>query len=172
MWDDTGIFLLALQHPFSRGSVQAASASIFDSPIADPRMLHNPLDVLFMLDGIKYARYLAGTKAISTLQPIEIAPGAAVTTDAALEEFIKQKSTTVFHPAGSCKMGKREEGGVVDGQLRVHGVSNLRVVDASVIPLLPASHTMATVYAAAEKVKWIVVLMSIDAELTLLPIGC
>lgn len=152
LWDD-GKMLVAIQHPFSRGSVRAASASTFDPPIADPRMLHNPLDMAFMVDGVKFARRLAATKAISVLKPIEIIPGAAAQTDAELIEVIKMKATTFFHPVGTCKLGKRDEGGVVDGQLKVYGIDKLRVVDASVIPILPASHTMATVYAVAEKVQ-------------------
>lgn len=157
IWD-AGTMVLGLQHPFSRGSVQAASSSTFDPPIADPRMLHNPLDISLILDGIKFARFIAKTNAISALQPVEVVPGANVTSDEALVDFIKQNAATLYHPAGSCKLGKREEGGVVDEQLKVYGVNGLRIVDASVMPLLPASHTMTTVYAVAEKVRILLLL--------------
>ncbi|KAF7558168.1 hypothetical protein G7Z17_g105 [Cylindrodendrum hubeiense] len=150
IWAD-GVFVLGLQHPYSRGSVKASSASVFDAPIADAGFLRNPLDVTLLAEGVRFARTIAATSAIAPLQPFEVVPGVNVTSDADLEQFIRSSASTLFHPAGSCKMGKREEGGVVDGQLKVYGVQGLRVVDASVIPLLPASHTMTTVYAIAER---------------------
>ncbi|KAH7140350.1 hypothetical protein B0J13DRAFT_596606 [Dactylonectria estremocensis] len=150
IWGD-GVFVLGLQHPYSRGSVKAATGCIFDAPIADPGLLRNPLDVRLLAEGVRFTRTLTSTSAIGSLQPFEVVPGASTTSDADLEQFIRSSASTLFHPAGSCKLGKREEGGVVDGQLKVYGVQGLRVVDASVIPLLPASHTMTTVYAVAEK---------------------
>lgn len=80
-------------------------------------------------------------------------PGANLTSNEALEEYIPSESRTFYHPSGTCKMGPRGLGGVVDDQLRVYGVQGLRVVDASVIPKLPAAHLMATVFAIAEKVR-------------------
>jgi choline dehydrogenase-like flavoprotein len=80
-----------------------------------------------------------------------VVPGGDVVSDAGLEEWIRGAASTLYHPAGSCRMGRREEGGVVDEELRVYGVQGLRVVDASVMPVLPASHTMTTVYAVAER---------------------
>lgn len=93
------------------------------------------------------------TSAVSSLAPFEIVPGGNITSDAALEQYIRSSAETLYHPAGSCKMGAREDGGVVDQALKVDGVEGLRIVDASVMPLLPASHLMTTVYAVAEKVK-------------------
>ncbi|KAH6867735.1 hypothetical protein B0T10DRAFT_596953 [Thelonectria olida] len=150
IWGD-GTMVLGLQHPYSRGSVKASSASIFDAPVADAGFLRNPLDVRVLAEGVRFARTLANTKAIAPLQPVEVVPGPSVTSDADLEQFIRSSASTLFHPVGSCKLGKREEGGVVNGQLKVYGVQGLRIVDASVIPLLPASHTMTTVYAIAER---------------------
>jgi choline dehydrogenase-like flavoprotein len=100
---------------------------------------------------VRFVRHLVATPSIRTLQPTEIVPGANVTRDADIDAFLKGSASTLYHPAGTCKMGKREEGGVVDGDLKVYGVQGLRVVDASVIPMLPASHTMTTVFAVAEK---------------------
>lgn len=151
IWD-TGTLVLGLEHPFSRGSVRAASDSIFDAPIATPRFLANPLDLQLMVEAVKFSRTVRETPAIQSLQPVEVLPGANVTSDAAIEEFIRAYTATLYHPAGSCKMGLREEGGVVDTQLKVYGTSNLRVVDASVFPLLPATHLMTAVYGVAEKV--------------------
>ncbi|OLN97998.1 Pyranose dehydrogenase 3-like protein 3 [Colletotrichum chlorophyti] len=150
IWAD-GVIVLGLQHPYSRGSVKASSASTFDPPTADAGFLKNPLDISLLVEGVKFTRALTATNSIKTLQPFEVVPGGNVTTDDTIADFVRQQSSTLFHPAGSCKMGAKEEGGVVDGKLNVYGVKGLRVVDASVIPLLPASHTMTTVYAVAEK---------------------
>lgn len=151
-WGD-GSIGLTLQAPFSRGSIRAASSNTFDPPIIDPRSLHDPLDVSLLVEAIKFARRIIQTDAISELQPIEVAPGANVTSDTDLAAFARQEAAPAWHLAGSCKMARREEGGVVDEQLKVYGVGNLRVVDASIMPLLPASHPMTTVYAVAEKVR-------------------
>jgi choline dehydrogenase-like flavoprotein len=146
-----GTLVLGLQHPFSRGSVAASSSSIFDAPTADAGFLRNPLDVQLLREGVRFARSLVAQPAIAELQPFEIVPGANVTADADLDQFIRGSATTLYHPAGTCKMGKKEEGGVVDGELKVYGVEGLRVVDASVIPILPATHIMTNVYAVAER---------------------
>ncbi|KAJ4172198.1 hypothetical protein NW754_002386 [Fusarium falciforme] len=150
IWGD-GVFVLGLQHPFSRGSVKAKSSSIFDAPVANPEFLRNPLDVALLTEGIRFARKLVEAPSIKSLAPVEVVPGANVTSDDDLEQFIRSSAGTLFHPAGSNRIGKREEGGVVDENLRVYGVDGLRIVDASVIPLLPAAHTMTTVYAVAER---------------------
>ncbi|KAF2132093.1 GMC oxidoreductase [Dothidotthia symphoricarpi CBS 119687] len=150
IWSD-GVMVLGLQHPFSRGSVKAASASIFDAPIADSGFLRNPLDVALLREGVRFARKLAAADGIAELAPVEVLPGANVTSDADLDSFVRGTSGTLYHPAGSCKMGSRAEGGVVDAQLKVYGVQGLRVVDASVFPVLPATHIMTTVYSVAEK---------------------
>ncbi|KAK1709394.1 GMC oxidoreductase [Colletotrichum acutatum] len=150
IWAD-GVVVLGLQHPYSRGSLKAASSSTFDAPTADSAFLKNPLDVSFLVEGVKFARTIAGTEAVKPLQPFEVVPGANVTTDAAITDFVRQQSGTLFHPVGTCKLGAREEGGVVDASLKVYGISGLRVVDASIMPLVPATHIMTTVYAVAEK---------------------
>lgn len=150
IWGD-GAMILGLQHPYSRGSVKASSASIFDPPIADSGFLRNPLDVALLREGIRFARRFITSPSLAVLNPTEIAPGAAVTSNEDLEKFIRGGASTLYHPAGSCKMGPREEGGVVDAELKVYGVTGLRIVDQSVFPQLPASHTMTTAYGVAEK---------------------
>jgi choline dehydrogenase-like flavoprotein len=150
IWVD-GIIVLGLQHPYSRGSVSAASSSIFDPPIADSGFLRNTLDVLLLREGVKFARRFIKSPSLAALNPFEAVPGANVTNDADLEEYIRGSASTLYHPAGSCKMGPKEEGGVVDGELKVYGVRGLRIVDQSVFPQLPASHTMTTAYGVAER---------------------
>lgn len=152
IWAD-GVTLLGLQHPYSRGSVETLTKNVFDGVTVDSGYLRNPLDVKLLVEGVRFARKLAATAAVKELQPLEVVPGANVTSDAALEQFARSNTETFYHPAGSCKMGARELGGVVDSKLRVYGVTGLRIADASVIPLLPATHLMTTVYAIAEKVR-------------------
>lgn len=161
-----GVLVLGLQHPYSRGSVRAPSNSTFDAPIATPGYLSNPVDIQLLIEAVKFTRTIRNTEAIQALQPVEILPGANVTSDADLETFIRANTATLYHPAGSCKMGPKAEGGVVDTDLKVYGTSNLRVVDASVFPLLPATHIMTAVYGVAEKVRrnFAVFHMFIDAD--------
>lgn len=129
------------------------SPSTFNAPAADPGLIKIPLDIAILVEAIRFSRRLVNVSAMQKLEPLEVVPGADVTSDEALQEFIRSTVSNFYHPAGSCKMGSREEGGVVDAKLKVYGVEGLRVVDASVMPLLPAAHTMATVYAVAEKVS-------------------
>ncbi|RTE81240.1 hypothetical protein BHE90_004186 [Fusarium euwallaceae] len=150
IWDD-GEMLIGLQHPYSRGSIKATSPSTFDAPAADAALAKNPLDVAILAESIRFSRRLVNAAAMDILEPLEVVPGAGVTSNEALEKFIRSTVSNFYYPAGSCKMGALEEGGVVDYELKVYGVEALRVVDASVMPLLPAAHTMATVYAIAEK---------------------
>ena len=150
IWAD-GVMFLGLQHPYSRGSVKAPSKSIFDAPIADAGFLRNPLDTILLREAVRFSRRLVAQPSIAELKPFEAVPGANVTSDADIDAYVKNSASTLWHPAGSCRLAKREIGGVVDGELKVYGIDGLRVVDASVFPMLPATHTMTTVYAIAER---------------------
>lgn len=103
--------------------------------------------------GVKMGRRLMGTEAVLKWGPVEVAPGVGVVSDEEIEkalggEFLKSSNA---HPCCTAALGAEGEGGVVDGRLRVHGVRGLRVVDASVMPLVPAAHLQATMYAIGEK---------------------
>lgn len=150
IWD-TGTLVLGLEHPYSRGAVRAVSNSTFDAPSASPGFLSNPLDVALLREGLKFARRVWATDAVAALDPVQVSPTADVTSDADIEAWVRENAATLYHPAGSCKMAAQADGGVVDAELKVYGVSNLRVVDASVMPLLPATHVMTAVYGVAEK---------------------
>ncbi|XP_014552329.1 GMC oxidoreductase [Bipolaris victoriae FI3] len=155
IWAD-GPAVVGLQHPYSRGHVKAASSSIFDAPIADVGFLRNEVDITLLREGLRFARKLYATPAIASLNPTEIIPGPSVSEDKDIDSWIRGAASTLFHPAGTCKMGPRDQGGVVDQHLHVYGVQGLRVVDASAIPMLPAAHTMTTVYSIAEKAAGII----------------
>lgn len=142
-----------LLHPLSRGSVQLNSTDPFDDPLVDPRYLSHPSDGQVLVESVKFSRKIIATEALQRTGAMETFPGANVTSDEAiLEEGIRPITTTVWHPAGTCAMMPREIGGVVDSELKVYGVENLRVVDASVMPILPAAHMQGSIYAMAEKV--------------------
>jgi choline dehydrogenase-like flavoprotein len=149
-----GTIVLSLQHPFSRGSVKINSTDPFAPAILDAGLLRNPIDVKLLTEAVGFARKLYATPPMAALSPVELVPGTSTTTDAQLEAYIRANVATLYHPVGTCKMGKKSLGGVVDEEYLVYGTSNLRVVDASVFPELIATHTQQTVYALAEKAAY------------------
>ncbi|KAK0522312.1 hypothetical protein OC834_006334 [Tilletia horrida] len=142
----------ALQHPFSRGSTHIKSADPVDPPAVNPNYFSNPADLFCLSNGLQYSEKLLESEHIkSSIVKLHDAYGRG---DAAIkdhDEYVKDFAETVHHSMGSCGAFPREKGGVVDSRLLVHGTKNLRVVDASVIPLMISTHPMATVYAIAER---------------------
>ena len=100
--------------------------------------------------GIRLARALAGTETLRPYVAEEYRPGVAARTDDELLEFARNFGATIFHPSGTCKMGS-DAMAVVDAQLRVRGVENLRVIDCSIMPTLVSGNTHAPVVMIAEK---------------------
>ncbi|KAJ7019863.1 alcohol oxidase [Mycena alexandri] len=149
-------FFLALTHPFSSGTVHIASSDPFASPAIDHCVLDNELDIEILVHAIKFTRKLADTPDLSSVLTKEVIPGPEVQTDEEIKDFIRGSIDTVFHPIGTAAMLPREEGGVVGASLKVYGTSNLRVVDASIIPIQLSAHIQATVYAIAEKAAAII----------------
>ena len=142
-------------HPLSRGSVNIDPRDPYGRvPVVDYRALSNPLDNAIMADIIRYTRKFHFENPLTaSFQTSEVVPGANVKTDQQLADYLAGSlSPSEYHPVGTCAMMPRELGGVVDEQLRVYGVTGLRVVDASVMPTLVGGNTCQTVYAVAEKV--------------------
>lgn len=147
------MFPLTLVKPLSRGTVLINSTDVLDPPQADWNALSDPVDLAILVAGVRVLRNLMATKAMTELGPAELAPGANLISDEEIAGALRQQAQPTYsHLASSCSMMKREYGGVVDAELRVYGVDGLRVVDSSIMPLIPATHTSATVYAVAEKV--------------------
>jgi choline dehydrogenase len=121
-------------------------------PVVDYRALSNPVDLDVMVENVAYMRRYMASPDFAPYRPEETSPGAAVVGEA-LREWIREVLVpTNFHPIATAAKKPREKGGVVDEELRVHGIKRLRVVDGSVMPLLPGANTQQTVYMIAEKV--------------------
>ena len=141
---------VVLTHPENIGSVSLRALDPKDAPIIRMNYLQSQSDVKKLVAGIKLIRQLFQTRAFDEFRGEEIAPGANVTSDEALEAYIRETCNTVHHPVGTCKMGT-DPMAVVDPELRVHGVEGLRVVDASIMPTLITGHTNAPTIMIGEK---------------------
>ncbi|MBX2882004.1 MAG: choline dehydrogenase [Granulosicoccus sp.] len=128
--------------PASRGSVRIKSADPTMHPAIKPEYLTGAGDEQTMLDGLKLVRKVAESDAIRPYTQKEFIPGAEKTSDNDLLEYIRHYGNTIFHPSGTCRMGT-DENAVVDEQLRVHGVTGLRVADASIMPTVLSGNTNA-----------------------------
>ncbi|ORX40851.1 hypothetical protein BD324DRAFT_612310 [Kockovaella imperatae] len=147
--DQVGI-QMALQHPWSRGSLFINSSDPFAPPAINPDYLGVGYDIDLMGYAAEYARKLAKIAPMSRLAITETYPGASATGDA-LAKATRESCTTEYHPLGTCSMLPKDEGGVVDTNLIVYGTSNVRVVDSSIMPLQISAHLMASTYGIAEK---------------------
>jgi choline dehydrogenase len=122
------------------------------APAMQPHYLSTPTDRATLVAGIKLARRLAATDALSPYVAGEYLPGPQADDDEDLLDFARASGATIFHPSGTCKMGPAADAlAVVDAQLRVRGIRNLRVVDCSIMPTLVSGNTNAPVIMIAEK---------------------
>ncbi len=139
-----------LVSPKSRGHLRLRSAD----PSAPPRILTNmlvePEDVAAMVAGVKIAREIASSGPLKDLVGAELLPGSPVSDDDDITADLRRRVETLYHPVGTCRMGS-DEGAVVDPQTRVHGIEALRVVDASIMPLIPGGNTNAPAIMVAER---------------------
>ncbi|EFQ25917.1 GMC oxidoreductase [Colletotrichum graminicola M1.001] len=148
-----GFFSLiaVLMHPMSRGSIHINPSDTAGKPIIDPNYFSHEHDLEAAIQAIKYCRKIAQTEPMKQLWENEYEPGLdAVQTDEQWKQFALNTTLSIYHPVGTCSMLPKEDGGVVDADLKVYGTSNLRVVDASVIPLLISAHMQTAVYGIAE----------------------
>lgn len=140
------------QRPDSRGWVRLRSADPFEAPVIQPNYLVEESDRRVLLKGMKLARRLLSSKALEPYYDYEDFPGPKVQSDDELLGAAKQRGTTTFHPAGTCRMGPASDRlSVVDDQLRVRGLEGLRVVDASVMPKMLSANINAATIMIAEK---------------------
>ncbi len=136
--------------PESRGEISLRTSNPQDAPAIRANYLSTEADLRTMIAGVRLARRLAHAKAFDAFRGDELHPGAALQSDEEIAEFLRNEVETLYHPVGTCKMGN-DALAVVDAQLRVRGIERLRVVDASIMPRVPAGNTNAPVIMIAEK---------------------
>ncbi|OCL15252.1 GMC oxidoreductase [Glonium stellatum] len=143
----------ALHKPLSRGTVSINTTNPLGDPVIDYGVFTNPVDVANSVAMIKFVRKFYATPSIRSLGPVETFPGANIISDADIENVLRSflMYPSFAHPSCTCAMLPLGKGGVVGPDLRVYGTQGLSIADASIIPLIPATHLQATIYAIAEK---------------------
>jgi choline dehydrogenase-like flavoprotein len=141
---------VCLLRPQSRGSVQLASRDPAAAPLIDPNFLGDADDLQRMVRGFKIMRRILSQSVLAGFGGRELPASAGAKSDEQIEAFIRSRADTIYHPAGSCRMGNGALD-VVDAKLQVHGVAGLRVVDASIMPRLVSGNTNAPTIMIAEK---------------------
>ena len=136
--------------PTSRGQVTLRDQDPNSAPLIQPNYLSTEEDRAVAVAGLKFTREIMAAPALRPFSPQELKPGAHLTRDEELAHAAGDLGTTIFHPVGTCKMGK-DPMAVVDDHLRVHGVKGLRVVDASIMPTITSGNTNAPTVMIAEK---------------------
>ena len=143
--------------PTSRGTVRIRSTNPLEPPAMQPRYLSTGEDRATLVAGLRLARRLAATRAMTPLVESEYRPGAGAITDEALLAFARDTGGTIFHPSGTTRMGPAGDAlAVVDPELRVHGTTGLRVVDCGIMPTLVSGNTNVPVVMIAEKASAII----------------
>ena len=122
-------------------------------PVAKPRIITNslaePEDLAALVTGVELAREIVNAEPLKSAAGREIYPGAGVRDDADVEDFVRRNLELLYHPSGTCRMGGPDA--VLDPELRVRGIEGLRVVDASVFPVIPGGNTNAPTIMVAER---------------------
>lgn len=154
--NNAGSLTVAVMHPLSRGVCYINSPDPFEPPMIDPRWLSNPTDRAILIEALRFNRQILAAPSMLLLEAAQFVPPANADEDA-LNQVINNGIRTEFHPSGTLAMLPLDMGGVVDSTLLVYGTQNLRVVDASIFPLVPAAHLQAVVYAVAEKVTFFLI---------------
>lgn len=119
-------------------------------------LLTRSVDHEILREGLKLARQLGETAPVSSTLTNETSPGSSVQTDDEWLNWIIKSAGTEYHPSSSCAMLPRDQGGVVDANLLVYGLTNVRVADASVPPIALSTHLMASTYGVAEQASNII----------------
>ena len=139
-------------NPTSRGRVDLRSADPQDAPLIQPNYLATPEDRLVAADSLRLTRHIAAQPALAPFEPQEVKPGVQFQSDEDLARLAGDIGTTIFHPVGTCRMGREDDPlAVVDPRLRVKGVAGLRVVDASVMPTITSGNTNSPTLMIAER---------------------
>jgi len=141
---------VCLLRPKSRGSVTLNGDKAYLHPKIQINMLEDKDDISTMIKGVRIAREIISAQPLKQNNGQEILPGSQYQSDEQILEFLKEKANTIYHPVGTCKMGD-DDMAVVDQTLKVHGIDNLRVIDASIMPTLISGNTNAPTVMIAAK---------------------
>ena len=141
--------------PHSRCSFKLHKAGETHQVLIDHNFLSDSRDEVHIVEEIKKARELLSSQEFDSVRGDEIAPGKSIQSDEDLLEYIRHSALTVYHPVGTCMMG-RDEMAVVDDKLKVHKMIGLRVVDASIMPTLVGGNTNAPTIMIGEKASDII----------------
>jgi choline dehydrogenase-like flavoprotein len=149
-----GLAIGALQRPLSRGTITLNPSNKYGVPVVQWNTFQNPIDRQIIVEMVRWIRKHWEDPHLSKFQPVELVPGVgSQSDDEIIDALIQTKSleASFAHMSGSCAMMPQAYGGVVGTDLLVYGVKQLSIVDGSIIPLVPATHLQATMYAVAEK---------------------
>lgn len=138
-----------LLHPKSVGQLTLASADPLAAPLIDPAFLTHPDDIKTLIEGYRVIQKVMATRAFKAYNPRDVLD-TPMNTDAQIEKVLRERSDTLYHPVGTCKMGS-DAMAVVDARLKVHGLQGLRVVDASIMPTIIGCSTTAATVMIGEK---------------------
>jgi choline dehydrogenase len=138
--------------PSSRGSVHIHSLDPQAPPVIQPNYLSTEEDRQVAIDSLRLTRQIVAQSALQAYAPEEYKPGAQYQSDADLIRAAGDIGTTIFHPVGTCKMGRADDPmSVLDSELRVRGIHHLRVVDASAMPTITSGNTAAPTMMIAQR---------------------
>ena len=137
--------------PISRGSVKLANDGSKRNVLIDYNFFAHEQDQQTLVEGVKKAREILASPEFDHLRGEEMAPGEEVQTDAQILDYLRHTATTVYHPVGTCKMGTDSMSVVDPATLKVIGMDNLRVMDASIMPCLTSGNTSAPTMMIAER---------------------
>jgi len=143
---------VTLLRPRSRGSISLRSADPAAAPLVDPNYLGDPVDLEWLLGGMKVAREIAEATPLRQALSVELLPGAKVSSDEGIAAYLRRTVRTDWHPVGTCRMGRPDDPmSVVNPVLQVLGVQSLRVIDASAMPNIVSANTNAPTMALTDR---------------------
>ncbi len=139
-----------LLRPASTGSITLSSADPMAPATIQPNYLSEPTDIAPLVAGIKLSRRIAAQRPLRSIVDGELWPGPEAQSDGEIEDFVRERAFTLYHPVGTCRRGVGPDA-VVDAELRVRGIDGLRVIDASVMPVITRGNTNAPTIMIAER---------------------
>jgi len=143
-------FATVVLQPKSRGHVRLADNNPLSMPLIDPNFIGHEYDLKIGISAVKATREVMAQRSLVDVIDAEVLPGPGVQSDEQIGEFVKQAATTMWHPVGTCKMGT-DDAAVVDTKLKVKGIENLHVIDASIMPNIISGNTNAPTQALARQ---------------------